>query len=74
MDMLKSIKTFLREITEVGLLLLALGIVAGVMAGTNVPFLGNVVDNITSLVRSLGENGLVGLMSLGVIAWLFTKK
>lgn len=74
MDMLKSIKTFLREITEVGLLLLALGIVAGVMAGTSVPFLGNVVDNITSLVRSLGENGLVGLMSLGVIAWLFTKK
>jgi len=40
-----------------------------------VPFLGaNVVGNIIGIVKALGNEGLVGLMSLGVIAWLINHK
>jgi len=74
MDLFKKAKSFLVEVTEIGFLLIALGIIAGILAGGSVPFLGDVVSNITALVKSLGDNGLVGLLSLGVIAWIFTRK
>lgn len=74
MEMFKRTKAFLMEITEVGLLLVALGIVAGILTGDQVPFLGNIVGNIVALVQALGNQGLVGLIALGVICWLFNKK
>lgn len=74
MEMFKKTKAFLMEITEVGLLLVALGIVAGILTGDQVPFLGNIVGNIVALVQALGNQGLVGLMALGVICWLFNKR
>lgn len=74
MEMFKKTKAFLMEITEVGLLLVALGIVAGILTGDQVPFLGNIVGNIVALMQALGNQGLVGLMSLGVICWLFNKR
>jgi hypothetical protein len=39
-----------------------------------VPFFGQVVGNITLLLKTLGENGLVGLVALGIIVYLFNKK
>ena len=36
-------------------------------------FLGNVVGNITALVAELGSAGLAGLISLGVVLWLFNR-
>lgn len=69
----KMTKSFLGEITEIGFLLIALGVVAGLLTGNQVPFMGDVVGNITGFVKTLGDNGLVGLMSLGLIAWLFNK-
>lgn len=74
MEIFKKTKAFLMEITEVGLLLVALGIVAGILTGDQVPFLGNIVGNIVALVQALGNQGLVGLIALGVICWLFGKK
>jgi hypothetical protein len=44
------------------------------MVGGNVPFFGSVVTNITSMVKELGSNGLVGLIALGLILWLFSKR
>jgi len=72
--MMKRFKDMLIEFTEMGFLLIALGVVAGILTGDKVPFVGDVVGNITSLVKSLGDNGLVGLVSLGFIGWVFSKK
>jgi len=55
-------------------MLLALAIVAALLVGNNVPFFGAVVTNITSMVKELGANGLVGLIALGLILWLFSKR
>ena len=38
------------------------------------PFFGQVVDNLTGLVGKLGSNGLVGLIVLGLILWLFSGR
>jgi uncharacterized membrane protein YcfT len=70
--MLDTVKKWIGALTEVGLLLLALAIVAALLVGANLPFFGDVVTNIMSLVRSLGDAGLVGLITLAIIIWLFS--
>ena len=68
--MLSKVRDQIQQITDVGLSLLALGIVASLI-GPNVPFLGAIADNIVSLINSLGNEGVVGLVAAGVIIWLF---
>jgi hypothetical protein len=72
--MLEAVKNWIRALTEVGLLLLAMAIVASLLVGANLPFFGDVVTNIMALVKSLGDAGLVGLISLAIIIWLFSGR
>jgi len=75
MDTLSRIKQWIGALTDIGLLLLALAIVATVLVGsTNLPFFGGVVDNIIGVVKNLGANGLVGLISVAIIIWLFSHR
>ena len=74
MDLLQRIKEWIGSLTEIGLMLLALAIVAALLAGANLPFFGNVTGNIMGLVKSLGDGGLVGLITLGIILWLFAGR
>jgi ABC-type enterochelin transport system permease subunit len=77
MDMFGHVKNVVRELIDIGLVLIALAIVVTILvggAGGTLPFFGNVVANLTSLVKDLGSNGLVGLIVLGVILWLFSSR
>ncbi len=74
MDALGKVKSWIGALTEIGLMLLALAIVAALLVGANLPFFGNVTANIMALVKSLGDAGLVGLIALGVIIWLFSAR
>ena len=74
MNGLQTVKSWVGALTEVALMLLALGIAMALLAGPQVPFLGNVVANIIGLVNELGKNGIVGLIALGVILWLFSNR
>ena len=56
------------------ILLLAFAIVASLLVGGTLPFFGGVVGNIVGLVKDLGSNGLVGLIAVGIIMWLFSKR
>jgi len=56
------------------LLLIALGIAIEILFGNTVPFFGGVVANLTALLKTLGDNGLVGLIALGIILFLFYRK
>ena len=72
--MYDSMKKTISSLTEIGMGLLALAIVASLLVGPgNMSFLGDVVGNITALVRELGSAGLAGLVSLGVVLWLFQR-
>lgn len=74
MRILEELKRWLGEITEISLLLIALGIAVEILFGSTVPFFGSVVTNLTGFLRILGDNGLVGLIALGIILFLFRKK
>ena len=74
MHYFEEVKKVLGEITEVFLLLVALGITAHILFGETVPFFGRVVPNLTALIADLGENGLVGLIALAVILYLFQRR
>jgi len=74
MQFFVEIKKWLAEITEISLLLIALGVAVEILFGNTVPFFGGVVANITALLNTLGSNGLVGLIALGIIVFLFRKK
>jgi hypothetical protein len=75
MNAIQTLKSWVGALTELGLMLLALGIVAALLVGgTNIPFFGNVAGNIIAFVKELGANGLIGLIALGLIIWLFSNR
>jgi len=74
MDALQRVKAWIGSLTEIGLALLALGIVAAILVGSNVPFFGSVIPNIMAAVKGLGDAGLVGLITIGIIIWLFSGR
>ena len=72
--MLDQILGAVKKFTEIGIALLALGIVMQVIFGKVVPFVGgDIIDHIVNLVAALGSNGLVGLIADGVI-WAIFKR
>ena len=53
--MLDTVKNWLRQITEVGLLLIAAAVVLEIIFVSPVDFIGlSILDNITALTRELG--------------------
>jgi hypothetical protein len=77
MNFLQEVKKWLAEITEIALLLIALGITFEILFGfgeNSVPFFGGVVNNITVLLNELGQNGLAGLIAMGIILYLFHRR
>lgn len=80
MHYLQEVKKWLGEITEILLLLVALGVVVEILFGSaattpegETAFFTGVVSNLTTLISNLGQNGLVGLIALAVILYLFQR-
>ena len=75
MNMISKIKGVVVDLTDIGLCLLALFIVVALLIGAgNVGPMGSVVTNIISLVDGLAKGGLSGLIGIGIILWLFSRK
>ena len=73
--MFDTVKNWLRQISEVGLLLISAAVVLELIFGSSVPYLGiGILDNITALARDLGEQGLVGIIAIGIIVWLYLRR
>jgi|TARA_B100001964_G_scaffold233583_1_gene291047 hypothetical protein len=72
-NVVAKIKGAVSSVVDVVWALLALGIVLQVLFGPDVLFLPvDVIGNITDLVNSLGGAGLSGLVTIGVIYWIFS--
>jgi thiamine transporter ThiT len=74
MDWINSVKGWIGELTEIALMLLALAIVLSMLVSPTLPFFGDVAKNIMAFVKGLGDGGLIGLITLGFILWLFSKR
>lgn len=77
MDILKTVKTWAGALADVAVSVLALMIVLGVLfKGVAIPFLPNVdvIANVTAIVKSLGSEGLVGLIAIWVLHSIWNSK
>ena len=72
---LKTAGTWISELTEVSLGLLALAIVLQVLFGATVPFFPvDVVGSVVEITNQLGSEGLVGLVAVWVMMVLFGRE
>ena len=69
-----TVKEWIGGLTEIALMLIALAIVAGILVGSPLPFVGSVVNNLMAFIKDLGANGIYGLITLGIILWLFSGR
>ena len=72
--MLSRIKQILREIFDFGVLFFVIAIILELLFGPSTPFLGeNIIDNLVSIVKELGDAGVIGLISIGIIIYLWNR-
>ena len=74
-DWTSMVGGWIKGITALSLTLVTLGIVWQVLFGNSIPFIGgdngDIVGNITEIVAGLGSAGLVGLITVCIVVWLF---
>jgi hypothetical protein len=69
-----SVGRFFAGFTELGLMLIALSVIAVVIFGSDIPFIGGINEAFLDIVRQLGDAGLVGLIVVGILAWMVAKR
>ena len=66
---------WIRSLTELGLAIIALGVVLQIIFGSVVPFLGlDIVGAVVGLIKQFGSEGLVGLVAIWVLWGIYSKK
>jgi hypothetical protein len=70
---LETIKNFLYKITEVLALFVAVSLLVGIIFGPETAFFGSVVSNFSSILSIVGEEGLIALISILIIAAIIKK-
>ena len=73
-NIITYIKTGLTAITDIGIALVSVSILAEVLFGKGALFGADVIGNVTAIVASIGgENGLVSLIALLILIGLMKK-
>ena len=70
---LETLKSFLYKVTEVLTLFVAVSLLVGIIFGPETAFFGSVVSNFSSILSIIGEEGLIALVSLLIIAAILRK-
>ena len=72
MKAIENVGKWIIGLTHISVMFLTLAIVWQMLFGSVVPFIGgDVVGNIIGIITQLGNSGLVGLIAVAVIFWLF---
>ena len=71
---ISKIKYYLNSFIEVGVLLLAVSVIAEVIFGPNVAFFGSqVTENLIRLLNSLGSQGIAALIIVFAVIFAYRK-
>ena len=74
-NIVSQLRDWIKAITEMGVGLIALGIIAEIIFGPNAIFGQGVVGNLTQSVNAVGgQNGFVGLIAILLIFALFRNR
>ena len=69
-----KIRNWLRQFIELGVLLLGVSVIAEILFGPDVAFLGSqVTTNLVSLLNSLGESGIAALIIVFAVIITYRK-
>jgi hypothetical protein len=71
--MIDKILYWIRKVTEVGVCLIALSVVAEILFGIYTPFFPPVIENILFFVGELGQEGLIGIVALGILWAIYAR-
>lgn len=77
MDIIDSIKKWASALADVGVSLIALGVVLEILFnGQGIPFWPNisVIDNITGVLAGFSAQGLLGLVAVWVLYHIYKSK
>jgi hypothetical protein len=77
MEILNKIKSWAGALAEVGVSVAALAIIIEVLGLGNMPFMPqglSVVENVSSMLASLGSQGIVGLIAIWVLYSIWQNK
>ena len=70
---LNKIKSYLKHVTDVLLLVVAVALLLGIVFGPEAPFVGYVYSNLINIIEAIGDNGIGALVSL-IIIFLINKR
>ena len=71
---ISKVKYYLNSFLEVGVLLLAVSVIAEVIFGPKVPFFGSqVTENLIELLNSLGSQGIAALIIVFAVIFAYRK-
>ena len=71
---ISMVKGYLNKFLELGVLLLAVSVIAEIIFGPNVAFFGSqVTNNLITLLHSLGEQGVAALVVVFAVIFVYRK-
>ena len=71
---INKIKFYLNKFLEVGILLLAVSVIAEIIFGPDVAFFGSqVTKNLISLINTLGDQGVAALIIVFAVIFTYRK-
>ena len=70
MNALDTIKDIIGQLTQLLVAAVGFGVVAGIVFGGDAWVVGAVLESLLDVVRMLGDNGLVGLLTAAILIGL----
>ena len=71
---INTIKYYLRQFVELGVLLLAVSVFAELLFGPDVAFFGSrVTENLITLLDSIGDQGVAALIIIFAVIFVYRK-
>ena len=71
---ISRITGFLNKFLEVGVLLLAVSVIAEILFGPDVPFFGSqVTNNLINLLNNLGDQGIAALIIVFAVIFVYRR-
>ena len=72
--LISKTKDYLNKFLELGVLLLAISVIAEILFGPNVPFFGSTVtNNLITLLNNLGDQGIAALIVVFALMLVYRK-
>ena len=68
-----KLKGFLEKLTEVLLLVVAVSLLLGILFGPDTAFIGSVYKNFATILNSIGQDGVIALVSIAIIFAILKK-